>query len=211
MLAKDTEGARACSWSILSQALRPTIESLESRQLLAPLTFTAGPNLPVARDHANAIVDPSQAIFIVNGSTSAVQRKYAGGTSWAVAPGADLTRGSAGAGITGGAIYLFGGKSGEVLEEAMQYDPVAGDSQEIAVLQTPRWQLASAGDNSGVYAIGGLAGSSQVLSSVERYRPSTGSWTALTAVTTPEAQTTWYSIAVATAVARCVKVAQPRP
>ncbi len=29
--------------------------------------------------------------------------------------------------------------------------------------------------------------------------PSTGSWTALTAVTTPEAQTTWYSIAVATA------------
>src|SRR5947207_2086339 len=29
--------------------------------------------------------------------------------------------------------------------------------------------------------------------------PSTGSWTALTAVTTPEAQTTWYSIAAATA------------
>src|SRR5207244_12192274 len=105
------------------------------------------------------------------------QRKYAGGSSWLSAPGADLTRGAAGAGITGGSIYLFGGKGGEVLEEALQYDQNIGDSQDIAVLQTPRWQLASAGDGSGVYAIGGLGGSGQVLGSVERYRPSTGSWT----------------------------------
>ncbi len=176
MLAKIIPGARAVFSSFDSQAFRSTIESLESRQLLAPLTFTAGPNLPVARDHAVAIVDPSQAIFIVNGNTSAVQRKYAGGTSWASAPGADLTRGSAGAGITGGTIYLFGGYSGEVLEEALRYDPVAGDSLDIDVLQTPRQQLASAGDSSGVYAIGGLGGSNQVLGSVERYRTSTAAW-----------------------------------
>ncbi len=176
MRAKDTEGARRSGFSILSTALRSTIESLEPRQLLAPLTWTVGPSLPVARDHANAIVDPYQQIFIVNGNTSAVQRKYAGGTSWLSAPAADLARGSAGAGISGGIIYLFGGKGGEVLEEALQYDQNIGDSQDIAALQTPRWQLASAGDSSGVYAIGGLDGSGQVLGSVERYRPSTGSW-----------------------------------
>src|SRR5712664_3259389 len=98
MQAKFTPGDRAAFSSIVSQALRSTIESLESRQLLAPLTFTPGPTLPVARDHAIALVDSSNTIFVVNGNTSAVQRKYAGGTAWLAAPGADLTRCSGGAG-----------------------------------------------------------------------------------------------------------------
>src|SRR5882672_10488328 len=140
MLRKDT-GAKRGQTSPSSRGLQASaVEQLEARQLLAPLTFTAGPSLPVARDHAVAVVDFSNAIFVLGGNTSAVQRKYAGGTSWAAAPGADLARRSGGAAITQGNIFLFGGYSGEVLEEAVHYDPVAGDSLDVAVLQTARWQ-----------------------------------------------------------------------
>ena len=155
-----------------------SFEQLETRDLLAALTWSPGVSLPTPRAGLAAIETAAQTILVVGGGTTTVNQLSSGSNSWGTATAIDIARVSPGIGATGSNFLVYGGSSGSTpLEEALTYNPYNIDLvQDAAVLHTPRTQFGYATDNNQPYAIGGLGSGNSVLSSVERYSSAQDSW-----------------------------------
>ncbi|XP_004712043.2 kelch repeat and BTB domain-containing protein 13 [Echinops telfairi] len=84
----------------------------------------------------------------------------------------------AGVATLGNKLYIVGGVRGaskEVVERGFCYDPEGGTWREFPSPHQPRYDVALAGFDDGLYAIGGELRRSPV-SSVERYDPAAGRW-----------------------------------
>ncbi|MEX2188661.1 MAG: putative Ig domain-containing protein [Pirellulales bacterium] len=162
-------------------------ESLEDRQLLAPLAWTPGVALPQPRDQAAAVADDS-AVYVLGGPTQDVLRLATDGGNWTSGTQLDDPRRSlAAARLADGHFLAYGGEKNEALEAAFLYDFYDRDnSDDASNMSTPRTQLAFADDDQGrAYAIGGLNEEGLVLSSAERYDSATDVWSAIAALPSP--------------------------
>jgi hypothetical protein len=156
--------------------------------MFAPLSWAPGPAIPTPIDHGVAVVDGWGDIYVMGGKTAggagskAVYARYGGAGTWATRGALDLPRVSAGAGQGSTGVIVFGGRASEVEDSALRYDPTGVDSQDAALMDTPRWQMGSAWDDSGVYAIGGLDDGGGVLKTVEIYDAAADAWSPVTAM-----------------------------
>jgi hypothetical protein len=163
-----------------------TIERLEARIVLSPLTWTAGVDLPAPRGGA-AAVDWGDAVLVLGGGTTTVNSLAPGAQTWRTATPLDLPRSFLGVASLGNAFLVYGGSTGQMaLDEALNYDPSNGDlTQDAPTMSTPRAHLGAAGDGANAYAIGGLSDRNVPLASVERYSFDDGSWSAVAPLPQP--------------------------
>jgi hypothetical protein len=179
-------------------------ERLETRSLLSGLSWASGPVLPVALGNAAAL-DTGQGVLVVGGTTSAsgnttpttAQILDPTSNQWTSAFSAFPGRNAGGIGATGSLgpivgtgeeagykyvtdIFQYGGATaGQPTASASNYDLYAtGETPSVPSMSVARYKFAYATDpaTGDLYAIGGLGASNQALSSVERYDPSTDSW-----------------------------------
>jgi hypothetical protein len=160
-----------------------SVERLESRDLLAPLTWFAAPSLAAALGGAVAAADQGSAFTLLGGGPSGVLTVSPAdpawqGTSWSDPSFDGQTSISPGIGILGTAsVLVFGGSQGGAVADAFQYYPATGP-QAAASMHTPRAQLGFATDgNNLVYAIGGQDDTGTPLASMEYYTQSSNTWT----------------------------------
>ena len=78
----------------------------------------------------------------------------------------------------GGKIYFVGGHDGSAKDIAERFDPVSNQWETLAPMSIAREAASAAVLNGKLYLIGGRDGSGNVLSSVEIYDPSNGTWAA---------------------------------
>ncbi|MGA2497550.1 MAG: kelch repeat-containing protein [Tepidisphaeraceae bacterium] len=181
-------------------------ETLESRTLLSGLSWTSGPPLPAAIGNAAALAT-SLGVLVVGGAANAngtttpttAQVLDPAANTWGSAPAIDRGRNGLGSGATGSYgpitsdgykclsdIFLFGGATqGQATSSVYNYDvngTTGGEGGSAPSMTTARYDLASATDPAAgtLYAIGGLDSSKHALASVERYDPSSDSWSAVT-------------------------------
>jgi MBG domain/Immunoglobulin domain/Kelch motif/Galactose oxidase, central domain len=169
------------------------LESLESRDLPAPLTWAAGVNLPTAA--AGIVAQPEGAkLLVLAGPTTTSYNLSATDPTWqatltpTVQP-LDVPRTSPGVGPLPNGYYLvFGGtQNGFATAGVTQYDPntvtvpdgATNQTPSLRSMNTPRALLGWATDSSTSlsYAIGGQDNNKTPLASVEAYNPSTNTWT----------------------------------
>jgi hypothetical protein len=189
------------------------VESLESREMLSGLSWSAGATMPAARGNSAAL-ETGAGVLVIGGAASASGNANSSaaylfdpfGGSWTTAPAADQGRNGAGLGATGslgpivvgneGAnykytsdIFLFGGATqGQPTSSVVNYSTsVNGEITNAPAMSTARSLLAYATDpaTGDLYAIGGLGAGSSVLSSVERYDPQTDSWSTVAPLPQP--------------------------
>ena len=162
------------------------VEQLESRCLLTTFAWSAGPDLPAPRTDAVAVVTPDDTVRLLGGDAAlptAAPHLAANGTSWIAGQNIDTQRNDLGAVRSGSAVLLFGGTGNdEGSDEALSYDYRFGDSQDLAKMNTIRYDLGFAADASGrAYAIGGIGvfDDGEIWSQAERYDPVNGAWSAI--------------------------------
>ena len=151
---------------------RLSMETLESREVLSTVVWSAGTNLPAPTTEATALVGPDNAIVLLGGNTTSVPKLVTNAASWSSAPAVDKALSSPGAVKTSsGSVLIYGGLSGnQATEESLAYDYYYGDSQNFGNLNIPRANFGAVIDNTDqAYAIGGLDDENNVLSTVERY------------------------------------------
>jgi hypothetical protein len=167
------------------------LECLESRDLPAPLTWSAGVSLPTARAGVVAVQASNQFTVILGGSSGEilVPTFAAANPAWQTTIGyttpLDQPRVSAGAGVLAdGNLLLFGGQNTEGDPLSSAYD-FGGNPANVASMKNARYQFGYATDeNHLVYAIGGV-GDSGTLSSVEVFNQATNTWTTLASLPKP--------------------------
>jgi hypothetical protein len=171
----------------------PVLESLESRDVPAPLTWAVGVNLPTAA--GGLVAQPSGAnLLVLAGPTPTSYNLGATDPTWqasihpTVQP-LDFARSSPGVEpLPNGYFVVFGGaQNGFATSAVTQYDPNTVTVPDGATNQThalhsmnmPRALLGWAADPSTSlsYAIGGQNNNGTPLASVEAYNPSANSWT----------------------------------
>lgn len=162
------------------------LESLEKRELLTAVAWSAGPDLPEARTDAVAVVTSDGAVRLVGGdaaSATAAPVLASGATNWSLGFNIDTQRNDLGAVSTGSSVYLFGGTGNdEGSDEVLDYEYRLGDSQDLAKMNTIRYDLGYAVDSAGLpYALGGIGvfADGEIWSGAERYSPSSDTWTAI--------------------------------
>ncbi len=171
-----------------------SLETLEARDVPAPLTWSTGANLPLAEGGIVAQPEGASLLTLAGpGTTSyALSAAY---PSWqaSATPTAqplDFARSSPGVGPLPNGYYLvFGGlQNGFATAAATQYDPntvtvVDGTTNQTRALRSmnqPRAEFGWATDaNDLSYAIGGQDNNGTPLASVEAYSPSANTWTYL--------------------------------
>src|SRR6266540_2783555 len=104
--------------------------------------------------------------------------------SWSAGPAAPLPTRSEGAGIrSADSLYCIGGRSLTVLSDVDRFSPASNTWTSVASMPTARAGLAVANVGDKIYAIGGRTGTTPCtgtpLTAVERYDPTTNSWTAV--------------------------------
>jgi hypothetical protein len=180
---------------------RLQVEWLERREVLAPLTWAAGPALPAARGGVVAAVQGSDTL-VFGGTTTDVTSVSATDPTWnatvSAEPSVDAARQSPGVGILpNGLVLLFGGRgNASSLFSADQYN-VSGAPDSDTPINSPAAGMSSSrllfgsatDENHLIYAIGGIGsssnggdgggGSDAPLSSVEYYTQSTDTWTSV--------------------------------
>jgi hypothetical protein len=179
--------AERSRWSAL------VLETLESRDVPAPLTWAAGVNLPTS----GGIVAESQGsnLLVAAGPTTTSYHLTATYPSWQASTTAtvqplDFARSAPGMGpLPNGDFLVFGGtENGYAISSVTQYDPntvtvVDGPTNQTHPLRSmnvPRAEFGRATDaNDLTYAIGGLDNNGTPLASMEVYTPSTNTWTYL--------------------------------
>jgi len=173
---------------------RLTLETLEGRNLPAPLTWFPGVNLPTARGDVVAIQAADQSIVVLGGPTTDVPQLRAANPAWQSSVGSaagklDQVQTSPGVGIMpDGGILVFGGNNSDdgPLKVSSHYDLTGDNTQNAANMTTPRYLLGFATDeNHHVYAIGGKDDQGNVLSSVEWYNQAANTWTSLASMPAP--------------------------
>ncbi len=161
----------------------------------APLSWVEGPNLPVARDHAAAVINSDGTVVVTGGATSAYPllsislASTLSNASWGYsATSLDTTHVAPGAGIfSSEQILIFGGHEGDKvsLDLTGSFAPFSLDYYDLSRMTTPRSYHGYATDKNGnIYALGGLNDSGNVLASTERFAnstlvPPTSTWTTM--------------------------------
>jgi hypothetical protein len=164
---------------------RLTLEHLESRDLPAPLTWAAGPNLLTPVGGVSAIQVAGE-MTVFGGGSSAVNYVSVANPAWQASAGTfapnEIGSTSPGVGILpNGMPLVFGGNSGGAISDAVQYDYYTGENTTtVASMTTPRASLGFATDsNFRIYAIGGIDEAGTPLASMEAYTQSTNTWSRL--------------------------------
>jgi hypothetical protein len=164
---------------------RPQIERLEGRDLPAPLTWSAGPNLHTAVGGVSASPEAGE-IAVFGGGSNSVNSVGIANPSWNTTAGTfasnEFGDTSPGVGILPNySLLVFGGNSGGAVSDAVQYDYYNSDNTNpVASMTTPRASFGFATDsNHLIYAIGGIDDNNSPLSSMEVYTQSTYTWSLL--------------------------------
>jgi hypothetical protein len=181
-------------------------ESLERRQLLTALSWSAGPSLPAPRADA-AVVSSVYGLLLFDGSTatgttSSVLQLGPYNTAWASASQTDQSVSGLGAGETGqrgpivngqykyqADIFVFGGASGggTPTSTVTNYNYPESDTASAPSMSTVRSAFAYVTDpaTGDLYAIGGLGSSKTPLASGEFYDENADAWTAIAPLPQP--------------------------
>src|ERR671918_893076 len=151
--------------------------------------WSAGPDLPVAVNHAMATSFEDEAyVFggtLGDGAISDAAFVLRGG-AWEPLPPLPEPRTAGGAAVAGGLIYVVGGVGPEgVAQRTMVLHPAAGRWSVTEGLGRPREHMGVAAFDERVYAVGGRAGSLEGFGDVEVLDPGTGSWSPLPDLPTP--------------------------
>ncbi|HEV3263088.1 MAG TPA: kelch repeat-containing protein, partial [Gemmataceae bacterium] len=172
------------------------LETLELRDLPAPLTWAAGINLPTE----GGIVAQAEGtkLLVLAGPTTTSYNLSVTNPTWkasatpTVQP-LDFARSSPGVGtLPNGLFVVFGGtENGFAMAGVTQYDPntvtvpdgVTNQTRSLRSMNNPRTLLGWATDTSNLsYAIGGVDNNGTPLASVETYNPTSNSWTYVAAL-----------------------------
>jgi hypothetical protein len=167
---------------------RPNVEGLESRNLPAPLTWNAGPNLLTPTGGAAAAMDAGE-IAVFGGGSDHVASVNVTDPTWQATSGTfapnDASVSSPGVStLPDGTLLVYGGNEGSSLNgaisDATQYDYSGNNTNSVASMHTPRAAFGFATDqNHLAYAIGGVDDNGTHLASMEAYTQSTNTWTRL--------------------------------
>jgi chitodextrinase len=168
-----------------------------SQLAAAPLSWQEGPNLPVARDHAAAVISADGVVTVTGGAASAfplyslslATASISPGTAWGYgSTSLDTLHVAPGAGIfSSGQILIFGGHEGDQasLDISGSFYPYSGNYYDLSRMTAARSYHGYASDTNGnVYAFGGLDANGNALASAERFANSTSVppaslWTAI--------------------------------
>jgi hypothetical protein len=156
---------------------------------IATDTWSAGPDLPVAVNHAMS-VGHDGAVYVFGGSLAegpASERAFVlRGGAWEELAPMPEARSAGGAAGAGDLIYVVGGVGPDgVAERTLVLDPATGRWSVAPGLETPREHMGVAAHDGRVYAVGGRAGSLAGFSDAEVLDPSSGAWTTLPDLPTP--------------------------
>ncbi|MCA9214455.1 MAG: tandem-95 repeat protein, partial [Planctomycetales bacterium] len=164
-------------------------EPLERRDLLSTVAWSAGPSLPEPRTDAAAVVTSGGVVRLLGGNAVAATDSpilVPNATSWTLGVNTDTPRNDLGATSTASGVYLFGGTgNNEGSDEVLHYDYISGDSQDLAKMNTIRFDHGFASDEAGrVYALGGIGvlADNEIWADAERYTPATDTWTPITSL-----------------------------
>ena len=151
--------------------------------------WSAGPDLPVAVNHAMATSFEDEAyVFggtLGDGAISDAAFVLSDG-AWEPLPLMPEPRTAGGAAVAGGLIHVVGGVGPEgVAERTLVFDAEAGRWSVTEGLGRPREHMGVAAFDDRVYAVGGRAGSLAGFGDVEGLDPETGSWSPLPDLPTP--------------------------
>jgi non-specific serine/threonine protein kinase len=156
----------------------PTVEVYD----LAADTWTAGPDLPVAVNHAMAasLEDEAYVFGGTDGDGAISDAAFVlRGEAWEALPPMPEPRTAGGAAVAGGLIYVVGGVGPEgVAERTLVFDPAAGRWSVTEGLGRPREHMGVAAFDDRVYAVGGRAGTLAGFGDVEVLDPGR-SWSRL--------------------------------
>jgi hypothetical protein len=174
-------------WNVL------VLERLESRDVPAPLAWSAGASLPTAG--GIAVLREGSALLVLAGPATTSYNLTATYPSWQASSTAtvqplDFARTSPGVGtLPNGYDIVFGGtENGFAISTVTQYDPntvtvvdgVTNQTRSLRSMNVPRAEFGWATDTNGLdYAIGGVDNNGTPLSTVEVYSPSANTWTYL--------------------------------
>jgi hypothetical protein len=189
--------------SFVRKPRKLAFETLESRDVPAPLAWSAGASLPVAEGGISAQVE-SAGVLALGGPSTTSYNVTTTNPSWqaTVAPTLDpldFARSSPGvAPLPSGYVLVFGGtQSGFATSSVSQYDPygttttnndtgttTSNDTRSLRSMNSPRALFGWATDpaSSTVYAIGGQDNNGTPLASVEAYNPTTNTWSYVTSL-----------------------------
>jgi hypothetical protein len=173
---------------------RLVVEGLETRDLLAPLAWAAGVNLPIPEGGIVARPEGTSLLTMAGPSTtsytlSATDPSWRASTAPTVQP-LDFARSSPGVGpLPNGYFILFGGlQNGFATSAVTQYDPntvtvvdgATNQTRSLRSMNVPRAELGWATDaNDLSYAIGGQDNNGTPLFSMEVYNSTANTWTYL--------------------------------
>jgi Kelch motif/Galactose oxidase, central domain len=152
-------------------------------------TWAAGPELPVAVNHAMAATLDG-VLYIAGGNDGdrpSTQVARLEGDGWR--PLAPLPQGRSAGGLVAldGRLYLVGGVvEGGLAADTQVYDPAADRWSAAPGLPTPREHLGAAATGGKVYVVGGrVGGLGGNLGAAEAFDPATGRWARLAELPTP--------------------------
>jgi hypothetical protein len=155
----------------------------------APLAWSPGPSLDPPMSGAATTVASGLGNVLIGGDGYAYYyypltyplSLIATNSFWTYLPAIDSLNIAPGAVASGGLIVLYGGTDGiSSTSSVIGYSPSGDTPLTLASMSVPRAYLGYAPDAGGnAYAIGGLDGNGQPLSSAERYNPDTDAWTAI--------------------------------
>jgi autotransporter-associated beta strand protein len=200
--------AKISNGTVRGRSLRKLrVESLESRRLLSVAPWVPGPSLPTATTAAAALTYGT-AVDLFGGfhgtqATSAVLQLNYGATAWTTTTSLNSSRAAGGVGETGyyppnngdstTDVFNFGGVSGGQSTASVSnytgestFKPMSAARSYFAYVVAPGNTGASTAEY--LYAIGGLNGSNQALSSVERYDSIANTWTTMSPLPLPADQ-----------------------
>lgn len=155
--------------------------------MAGPLTWFPGPPLDWSLSGAATTAVPGLGNVLIGGDFSSYPERLAAGNAyWTPLPAISSVRIAAGAVANGDLILVYGGTDGKgSTSTLLGYSPSGDTPQPFPAMSVQRSYLGYAPDHNGnAYAIGGLDGTGQALSSAERFNPDTGTWSSIASLPT---------------------------